>query len=67
MIIKPMSQAEIYRQGKPVPGNLQEEMAFLFQCPYLFLGDCETLFEKTLLCYQKDPVACTAVGCLQVA
>ena len=32
-----------------------------------FLVDCKTMFEKWIMCYQSGPVACTAVGCLQVA
>ncbi len=63
--LRPMSHEAIYRQ--PVPGNLQEEKAFTFECSRIFLRDRKTLFEKLLMCYRSGPVECTAVGCLQVA
>ena len=60
-----MSHEAIYRQ--PVPGNLQEDNSFSFECLHTFIGNRKTLFAKLLMCYRGGPVACTAVACLQVA
>ena len=59
-----MSHKAIYRQ--PVPGNLQEEKPFTFQCSPIFLVDYKILFENQLMGHRSGPVACTEVGCLQV-
>ena len=60
-----MSHREIYRQ--PVPGNLQEDMPFTFHCSHTLLVDRRTLLKKWPLCDKSGPVACTAVGYLQIA
>ena len=63
--VRAMSHKAIYRQ--PVPGNLQEDMPFTFHCSHTLLVDRRTLLKKWPLCDKSGPVACTAVGYLQIA
>ena len=63
--VSAMSHGAIYRQ--PGPGNLHEGKTFTFQCFSRLSYKYKTMFGKCVMCYQSRPVACTGVGCLQVA
>ena len=48
--VRAMSQKAIY--GQPVPGNLHEDRAIIFECSFTAFEGCEMMFEK-LLCATK--------------
>ena len=60
-----MSHGAIY--GQQVPGNLHEERELTFEWSPLVLVDHKMIYKEWLMCYPSGPVACNAVGCLQVA